>query len=183
MQLVAQDQTTFVVGTRNVGKARIQGLELELNYLVRDDLSLGLNYAFTDATLEEDFIPNARTGIPAALAGERLPVSAEHTYALFVGWQRPLTSELDLALRATHRYIGDRVDDLGDDGRGEFLPSYSLTDLRASVEHANGLTVSLFADNVFNKIAITRISERGRYFSSANINRPRTVGLNVGYRF
>ena len=183
MQLNAQDQTTFINGIRNVGKAQIQGVELELNYLVRDDLRLGLNYAFTDATLEEDFVPNVVSGIPSASAGERLPGSARDSYALFVDWQRPLTSELDLVLRVTHRYIGDRVDSLGGDGRGEFLPSYELTDLRAGVEHANGLTVSVFADNVFNDIAITRLEKRGRFFLQQNITRPRTVGINVGYRF
>jgi len=184
MQLSAADSVSFVRGIRNVGKARSQGLELELNYLVRDDLRLGLNYGFTDATLEEDYVPDARNGIPTAEAGERLPGSARNTYALFVDWQRPLTSELDLALRATHRYIGDRVNDLGDDGRGEFLPGYRLTDLRASVEHANGITVSVFADNVSNKVAVTRQEVRGGgYYVAQEINRPRTVGLNVGYRF
>ena len=38
----------------NVGKAKVEGLELELDYRVTEYLSFGVNYAYTDTTLEED---------------------------------------------------------------------------------------------------------------------------------
>ncbi len=181
MQLTKQlvGPTGAATITANVGKAKVEGLELETRYRINESLSLGLNYAYTDTTLEED-IPGEN-----AFKGDRLPGSADHIHSIFIDYIRPVTDEMDLDIRLTQRYIGTRVTTLGGGDTGQKLsevPSYDTTDLKVGITHNNGLHASLFANNMFNNIGVTWIELAG-FYERKRITTPRVVGFNVGYDF
>ncbi|WP_165776839.1 TonB-dependent receptor [Paremcibacter congregatus] len=182
IQLTGVDPKSFAPGTFNVGKARINGLELESQYRINENLSVGFNAGYTDPILTEDYSIGSTL---VAEAGDRLPGSTKWTYAVFADFQYPVSADLDLAIHATHRYVGDREQILG---ASVFIqdaphPSYNITDVRMSLSHANGIEVSLFADNLFNNIARTAARRTGGVFDTFWITRPRTIGINVGYNF
>ena len=181
MQLTKQiiDENGFTNATDNIGKARVEGLELEVDYRLSEYLSFGVNYAYTDTTLEED-VPGEN-----AFKGDRLPGSAKHVHSLFIDYVRPITDEMDVDVRFTQRYIGDRVTVLGGGEaaqKASITPSYDTTDLKVGVRHANGIEASLFANNIFNNIGITW-REATPLYERLRITSPRVVGLNVGYKF
>lgn len=183
MQLRVLEQTPTgdsITRTDNVGKATIDGLELEMNFLISKCLTLGLNYAYIDAVMAED-VPREN-----AVKGDRLPGSTKNSYAIFLDWLSPLTPTLDLVANVTHSYMDEQVNAFG---RGtaflasQVAPDYTLTDLQVGVRDSRGLSVFLFANNVFDEVAPRSIFGQNAYQSQYYINKPRTVGLNVGYQF
>ncbi|MBL8772332.1 MAG: TonB-dependent receptor, partial [Phenylobacterium sp.] len=59
---------------RNAGKAKMKGVESDINWLVTDGLTVIGSMAYTDAELGEDYIPDP-TAAPEARKGTRLPVT------------------------------------------------------------------------------------------------------------
>ncbi len=174
------DTDPFFSRIDNVGRARIDGLELEVQLHVNEYLTLGANYGYIDAKIRDD--------IPAenVVAGDRLPGSAKHSYTVSADWISPVGDDLDLTVSLTHQYSGNIVETLGQGGGALVAappnPALALTDLRIGLEDSNGLSFSIFADNLFNNV------KRRLFFTSPAqdffyINNPRTVGVNVGYKF
>ena len=92
---------------------------------------------------------------------------------------------MDLSVRLTQRYIGDRVTALGVGSSvqgANTVPSYDTTDLRVGISHENGIEASLFVNNMFNNIGFTWIENMPLY-TRWRITQPRMMGLNVGYKF
>jgi iron complex outermembrane recepter protein len=176
---------------QNVGEAEIYGLETEISYQVSEGIRLSLSYSHIDAALAEDFL-NARTTPPTVIAaeGDRLPGSAKDSVSLFVDWQTQLTSNLDLLVSANYVYVGSRPNQFGT-VRPSGLPddrtisSLQTVNLNAGVSHESGLTVSLFASNLFDERETQLISgyAAGATLESYTLNRPRTIGVRAGYKF
>ncbi len=178
IQLPTLDPLTFVVTNQNAGKAEVKGLDIESNYYITDNFSVGANLSYTDATLKEDY-PTA-----SAFAGDRLPGSSKFSYALFADFTHPVNDDWELSVRGTHRYIGGRPNAFAGEAQKLYLPSYSLTDVRVGLSHIDGMNVSLFADNIFNNMGVAAYQKMGHYFGQYRLtNRPRTIGINLGYDF
>ncbi len=177
IQLSVSNPPYYVTVLANAGKARIRGLELESNYYFDSNLVAGFNLSWKNAELRDDYVSS---DVVIAAAGSQLPASSKLTYSLYADWSMALTSDMDLNVYAAHRYIGKRQGNLG--SLDEF-EAYSLTDVKVGVTHVNGVEVSLYADNVFNNIVATNLSRIGSYHLKSAINRPRTIGLRVGYSF
>ena len=178
--------TTELVGssgnaliTANSGKAKVDGVEVELDYNISDTLTFGVNYSYLDGVLKQD-VPTA-----GALAGDRLPGSAKNTYSIRAGYESSISDNLDLSVRLTHKYIGSRLSTLGAGGSvqtASLIPSYNTTDVRFTISHVNGIEVSLFVNNIFDNIGITWI-ENVPLQTRRSITQPRIIGLNIGARF
>jgi len=98
-----------------------------------------------------------------------------------------LTSRLDLQAYASYVYVSSRPNNLGSTpgvlANLPDIPSSQIFNLSAGVEHDSGVTVSMFANNLFDeRKPSTRFRVAG-VWDSIEMNRPRTVGLRVGYRF
>ncbi|PHZ85487.1 TonB-dependent receptor [Paremcibacter congregatus] len=170
-----------LIGTQNIGEAQITGFELELNYLAMDNLRISANYAYVDGKFTEDYLTDPDD--PSTLLasdGERLPGSAKHAFSLFADWFMPVTSELEWLVGINYRYIGNRLNDLG--SGFDPAPSYQIVNLRTSLTHSDGIKISLFADNLFDKRAILNTLPVGP-IASHSVNRPRTIGVRLGYDF
>lgn len=180
MQLTAFDGESFVSGTVNVGQAQINGVEAELRYGTTSNFNVGVNYTYIDAFFKEDYISGVDQTIVTAKNGDRLPGSAKNSFSLFADWKIPLSQEMTVSINANYRYIGSRLNDLGTD----YPPnkSYEIVNLRAGVEHKNGLELTLFADNLLDERA-TYASNQVGSLTQVFVNRPRVLGLNFGYSF
>lgn len=164
----------------NAGKARSQGVELELAHQLSRALNVSVQASYTDATLRED--SPAGTGI-GGKKGDRLPGipkwtasgSAEYRFAL---------GEHESFLRSDVRYISDYLNRFPGDIRGlvETAGDYLTVDLRAGTEVSSSLKLEVFASNLFNvhqKVLVdTELPDSRRV-----VGRPRTVGMTLRFGY
>jgi len=166
---------------QNVGKASSLGLETEIRYQATESLQLSVNYGYIDATLDSDVETN---GTILAEDGDRLPGSNKHNVSVFADWQMPITSELDIQANVSYSYVSSRRPDLANRNLSvSEAPSGDVVNLSAGLSHQNGVSVSLYANNLFDDRNIQVFSGLGTALEVASMNRPRTVGIRAGYKF
>ncbi len=201
---VASATVNGIVGiTVNGGKAKSDGFEASFQLRPIDHLSIQGTYSYTNARLTEDVSKIIAVNSPAAtypsspiqldaLKGDRLPGSTKNSASLGVDYTVPLLGG-DVTGDWTATYRGDVVTRLGwDRSYGDKLPGFVLH--RASLNWSNDtFSVGLFANNIFNKYAITAVSnDRSRvglndgvvlrYLRNTVIT-PRTVGLEFRVKY
>ena len=193
-----------IVGiTVNGGKAKSDGFEASFQIRPIDRLSIQGTYSYTNARLTEDVSKIIAVNSPAATypsspiqldahKGDRLPGSTKNSGSLGVNYTMPVLGG-DLSADWTATYRGDVVTRLGwDRAYGDKLPGFVLH--RASLSWQNDtFTVGIFANNIFNKYAVTAVSnDRSRvglnngillrYLRNTVIT-PRTVGLELRVKY
>ncbi len=110
----------------NQGSAEIYGLEIELQAVPMDGLTVGASYSWTDATFTEgcdewEYTLNSGGLAPPApgsfsatdfalcdIAGNQLPLTSEHQASANVRWQQPLFGEFDYYLSGDVTYEGSK---------------------------------------------------------------------------
>ncbi|MDH5830573.1 TonB-dependent receptor [Luteimonas sp. M1R5S18] len=112
-----------VGGLVNGGEATSEGLELTAQFRATDALQLGLNAAYTDASIKNDFTP---TVIPQAdelgnplfdvilwsgLAGDRMPYSPKLSWAATAEYAFMTAGGLGGQVGAALRFAGDRLNE------------------------------------------------------------------------
>lgn len=190
--------------TLNGKGARTQGFEFNFDAALTDRLSLRASYAYTDAELTDTAIRLNRTVEPPGFGsvyvngedGDRLPGSPEHQGTAFLKYQMPLGG-FDLDLSYGVSAIGGVLTRAGERADGEEMGGYALHSAAASLR-ADAWTMTLYANNLFNKYAVTGIrSNRANIQTVADENgepvavrsyfkyvtRPREVGLRFTYDF
>lgn len=190
--------------TVNGGKARNRGFDFSFNGRITDRLTVRGNYSYLDAKLTEDVpellqIRNSKDprfrpkfSEVDVLAGDRLPGSARHSGALSATYALPM-GENETLFNWTATYTGDILTRVGGRGFGEKLPGYVMN--RASITYRTPVyELSLFANNIFNKYAVTGVSNDLSRFGFVNgdiisryygrsVARPRVIGVEGRYRF
>ena len=167
--------------TVNVGKAEIDGGEMELDALLTKRMTLSLGAGYNDSEIvdndgRDEFLP----------VGSSIQDVPEWTFNAALNWQftvaeRPLFAHLNFA------HVGDS------EGRHQVdvdteRKSYDLVDLRFGTYLRNGeYTLTLFVENVtdesadFGSKSALGIDIPG--VSRTTVSYPRTVGLDVRYHF
>ena len=200
-----------VGGLVNGGKATSEGLELSSLFRITDALTLGLNGAYTDAKIKNDFEP---TMIPqgafdvilwTGLAGDRMPYTPKLSwtgtaeYAFSVGG---LNGQVGGALR----WVDDRVNETTERQRVTApgdpdtllapdditvpleLDSYHALDLYAGIGR-NNWELRLYANNVTGERAWSTLTPMDGALSGVRSHvtgvpiQPRTFGLELDVRF
>ncbi len=192
--------------TANGGKARNRGFDMSFNAQVTNRLSLRGNYSYLDAKLTEGVpeLLQIRTSQDPrnrpkfsrvdVLAGDRLPGSARHSGSLAANYLLPVGDDEDLNFNWTATYIGDILTRVGGRGFGETLPGYVTH--RAAITYSTGkaFQMSLFANNIFDKYAVTGVSnDRSRFgfvnggvisrYYARSVLTPRVVGVEATFNF
>ncbi len=182
MQLSLFNSDTNATSTRNAKKAIIDGIEIETIFQVTEALNLSFNYSYNDAKMGEDFYLSAtRLG---GGEGDRLQAQAPENYSFIVDYRQSVMPGYDLLASAHYTYVDTRYDRMASHWAGDraiTLPSYEIVNLRLGLSHESGVDVSLFADNVFDELAVFHTD--GATHQRVGVNKPRTVGLNVSYDF
>jgi outer membrane receptor protein involved in Fe transport len=200
------DSATFygIVGiTVNGGKAKSQGFEASFQVRPVTGLSIQGTYSYVDAKLTQDVPkiiavndpPGTYPSSPLqldALKGDRLPGSAKNSGSLGATYTIPF-EDGNIVADWTATYRGSVVTRLGwDRAFGDKLPGYVLH--RASLAYeTDKYSLGLFATNIFDKYAVTSVSNdhsrQGlndgvllRYYKQTVLT-PRTFGIELRYKY
>lgn len=172
----------------NGGEASVNGVELTIAFKPIKELRIGFNGSYTDPTFS-----NAVAGI-GALPGDRLPDIPEFQGAITVDYYLPLRRGWNSHLGAGLRVVGDRksAPDSGGSTPGTPLAypldSYAALDLNADIYNKNW-TFRVFVKNLTDERAYQTINPVSNQITGAVDHlsgipiQPRTVGIEVDYRF
>lgn len=180
--------------TSNTGAAESYGLELSGAYAISPELSISGSYSYNKSELTEvapgvlkiDAIGDALD----AEDGDRLPGSPEHALYLAANYSMELNSGAELDFDWSMTAQSSVLTKLGKRAASESLEGFSLHNVSATLRKDN-YSVSLYANNVFNKYAETGVRsdtsnirsvgdfQLRRYYH--NVIRPRQVGLQFTY--
>ena len=194
---------------RNVGKARITGLEADLLLRPMQGLTWSTGVSYNHAVLREDFCfdENAVDCRDAGLfggldllaeKGDRLPLTAPWKGSSSLRYEWNLNSDIKANVQGVLTYEGTRRRDLRPGINQIFgnLKSYAETDVSAGLDKGSW-SVYLFVKNLFDargqlsKGIQCREEVCGDPFGdTANggkiytvVSRPRTMGLRIGRKF
>lgn len=167
--------------TSNAGKARIQGVELDLLYRPWASLELTAAYSYTDAEYKEFITPTGDDISDFPLA--RAP---EHTYTLGARYWLPFSQLGDISIGGTYYYMDEY------NGNDAYAPgftdveSHSLLNMDVRWERVmgTGIDLSLFATNLLNEEYSSLVIDlAGLGFVGHTPGAPRKYGMTVSYSF
>jgi len=192
--------------------AESRGFELSFDARLTERFAVRGSYGYTQAELTDDApglvgtiptppaVPPQTPFTPLRVdgrAGDRLPGSPEWQGTLFASYELPLASSLSLGLNYGVTAIGDVLTRVGGRGDGETLGGFALHSASA-VLRADRWSVALYAENLFDKRAVTSVTANRNYVQSVanidgdpvalrayskNVVRPRQLGLRFTYDF
>lgn len=191
---------------QNGGTARSQGFDLQTEFRPTRDLRLSASLAYTDAKYTEAVLgPQPLVGNAAVIFHEDDPLGVPK-------WQANIGARYDFFLfgsdayvRADYQYQGEYEQSSGY-GTGNYNPHSNVVEATDMLNlrfgmHVKDVEVSVFANNALNSrdkvgnagIGQTACSTTGpadcsvynqfNPFVSQAYQRPRSVGIQVGYRF
>jgi iron complex outermembrane recepter protein len=198
--LQTQEQTALgFVLLGNAGEARVRGLEVEFNSedLLAPGWALAATYGYTDGRLTET--------IPLlGFDGDRMPFTSRYSGSLQLDYERATTGGLQFGVNLMATYRSESFSRFGRD-RPVFDPDGAVVaaDNPAYVRVAPSTVVDLsarlngerwfarlFADNLFDETQENTtevLLASGPYNDGTIVNRfigrPRTIGVDVTYKF
>ncbi|HVW68568.1 MAG TPA: TonB-dependent receptor [Steroidobacteraceae bacterium] len=165
--------------TTNAGKAKVYGAELEIAVIPVTGLTLSQSVGYTHAT-NSTTLPEA-----GVVSGDRLldvPEVTANTSATY-RYPLPVLTALNLIVRLNNSYISS-IQDITF-GRNT-LPAYDLVNTRFGVE-GDRWSALVFVDNLTNKKALLSdtgaLSANVEIFNRVATNPPRTIGIDLNYKF
>ncbi len=195
LQTPSQTLNGAVGITVNAGKAVSKGVEFSGQFKITPELALQGMYSYTDAKLTEDAADIVVSqGQPySAFNGDRLPGSAKHQAAAQVTYTYPLANGTDIEASWAATYMGNIYSRVGLRGFGEVIPDY-LTHRASITYHGEHFDVGVYADNIFDKYAITGISNDRSSFNQArsgvieryyaqSVLTPRRIGVDLRFHY
>jgi outer membrane receptor protein involved in Fe transport len=166
----------------NVGRARIKGVESNIDYRIGEYWSLEGAASYTDSR-----VVSSQYATFQAEVGERLPFVPYFSWSANVRYQHPLGARLTGYAQFDAAHKGDMWNDLHAGGFNGFprmlQPAYTLMNLRFGVSPNGGNWLAEFyITNLADKNAIIYINT-GNFDLRYTTNEPRVYGLRVNYRF
>ena len=113
---------------------------------------------------------------------------------MLLAYTKPLDNDLSLQADYSFTAVSDVYTKVGLRNNGESLPGFAIHSDSFGVTNGHW-TARLYADNLFDKYAVTSVRRDPSYIRPLGVNdfdsrtyfqsmlRPRTVGLEFGYRF
>lgn len=182
----------------NGDSAVTQGLELELQGYLSDELHYVLGYAYIQAELSADFLVPSSVGATdptriQAEDGAKLPASPEHTMSVAIDYTQTLENGMYWVSTASAYYQSSSVNNLGDGILQADIDGFSILNVGTSLI-ADDWSITLYAKNIFNEDGVTGLlteaymgTEPAQNFygnsSKDYISQPRTIGMAFRYLF
>jgi len=187
IQVQANRVSDSVQFATNIGKAVSRGLEFEIVALPAAGLSMGVNGAFNEAEVTK--LSPTEAAISGAGEGVRL-ASPRFQGSAFFNYGFDLTPEA----RANVSAVVSRVGKFPGmfpyiPGRpGVLAPTYAYTEAHTNVNATFAVafgqaTAALYVENLFNSRKINYVHPEAFIASRFAEQRPRTVGVRMGYDF
>jgi iron complex outermembrane recepter protein len=183
----------------NAGDGRAFGPELEINAKLSSEWTASFSGAWTDSKITKPnaayasflanvaFEPDGVTRPCATVAGCTAPIMnvVKDTASLSVTYSTTVMSDYQLSARIADVFVGTSHDVAY--YFNYTLPSYNLVDARVNLAHG-AWSSSVFVDNLTNKVALMTANNTSFQFNIPQIvrystNQPRTVGVQVNYKF
>lgn len=170
---------------QNVGDAYSKGLELEISYQANENLSLFVGGNVAEAELKDSFVVAA--GVVTE-SGTKVPNTPEFTLTMGVDFDYPVTlfgNDLDLVVHADYQLIGEQptaVESEPRDPRFFIADQYDIFNFRAGLE-SERWDVSIYASNLFDERVGLNRGGNPAFGLNEFVNRPRTVGAAVQFKF
>jgi iron complex outermembrane recepter protein len=184
----------------NAGDGRSFGPELEINAKLTNELTASLSAAYTDAKITSPntaytsflstvvtFPDGATPPCPTTGGGCTAPIMnvVKDTASLSLAYATTVMSDYQLSARITDAFIGPSYDVAY--YFAYRLPSYNLANARVGLAHGDW-SADLFVDNLTNKVALMTANNTSFQFNIPQVvryttNQPRTVGVQVNYKF
>ncbi|HEX7375292.1 MAG TPA: TonB-dependent receptor, partial [Steroidobacteraceae bacterium] len=195
IQVLSTSATGGVPITVNGSSARSQGVELTTRWNVTDYLELSANLSYNDAQMS-DFARGLVDGADA-FKGDRLAGTPQEQGTLLLAYTRPLDDGLTLTADYSLTAVSDVYTKVGLRDNGEALPGWAVHGLAVGLTNKQW-TARLYADNLFDKYAITSVRRDRSYIRTLggkfddqfrsrtyfqSMLRPRTIGVEFNYRF
>ena len=171
------DATCSISFPQNLAAATGNGGEFTLDYLVSDQLQVGLSGSFIDFTVD------AGAEFLGANVGDRLPSHPDVTLSGNFDYGFPLVSGWDGFARGEINYIGEMVGDFVGPGAERItFGKYTVANLRVGATDGRW-EWTLYANNLFNADGLTFQYKDRRNRTESVVNRPFTLGVNVRTKF
>jgi iron complex outermembrane receptor protein len=151
----------------NIPKTRINGFELEASAEVLPDFDINAAIGVTDSEIKEFPDPS--------VIGNEAPQISRYTINLGAQYAGPISDTVDGLLRVDYRRTGKTW---WEPFNTTVRNPVDVVDARAGVTF-NGISVTAFAQNLFNEIYNAEFSPGGFVFRA----RPRRYGVEIGYKF
>lgn len=179
---------------QNGDSAQTSGIELEGQWLLSDNLELDLGYAHVTAELSDDlFAP--QFGELLAPDGHRLPAIPENVATATLTHFLALPREMQLVSRLNAYYQSDSINSVVDNSLQDTHDSFSLWNASVMLG-TDDWDATLYLRNIGNEAGVSG-SFPDTYFSTDTgvfenfygnnqrqfITLPRTIGVNLRYRF
>ncbi len=166
----------------NGGTARSRGWEMSTAYSPIAGLRLGLNGAYTDATLTED-VPSL-----GGLNGDRLPSIPKWAWSATADWSFPVFTGWTGRIGGGIRYVGDTFSGVQSSANVYPQNSYTVADLNADISN-DRWTVRLYIKNLSDERVYTNLSGlpsalTGEVSQIKGVPlAPRTIGIGFDAKF
>jgi iron complex outermembrane recepter protein len=163
--------------TANAGTAHIDGAELEISWIIAPGLTVSQNAGYTHAY-------NVQTvPIAGVVAGDRLLNVPQVTANSSLTYKIPVGADRDIMTSISNSYTGSMQDITF---YRNTLPAYDIVTFRGGLE-ADRWSAYMFIDNLGNTKALlgdtNALSANVSIFNRVTINQPRTIGVDLSYRF
>ena len=175
-QALAADLISGGSSIFNVGEAEIKGIELNIQWLVSEQLSIGLSGNVTDAEITKV------TGTsPTQFVGDPLDYVPDYNYSLNFEYTGNWTDTIPGFIRLDYNVQGENGTSSRNSGFVQdvaYSGTISLLNAHVGLE-LGGLAVELFGKNLLNEDDLTTAS----IARTGPQERPRTFGIKLDYDF
>lgn len=199
-----QVQTQTVNGavgvTVNAKDAVSQGIDFTMLAKITPRLTLQGTYSYIDAHLTQDAGPivvSQGESVPI-FKGDRLPGTPMHSGSAQLIYTHPLSNGASIEANWAASYVGNIYSRIGLRGNGEVIPDY-MTHRAALTYRSERFDIGIFADNIFNKYAVTAVNNDRSSFNqvraevpgeghieryySYSVLTPRRVGIDFRFHY
>jgi outer membrane receptor protein involved in Fe transport len=169
--------------TANAGSARSYGPELEISAKITPEWTISGSGTYTNAQLTS--VDPALTAVNSALtAGTPILNIPKFTESTSLTYAHALSADYDFTARVTNSYVGSSTDISYTYTK---LPAYDIVNLRTGLV-GSAWSGYLFVNNVTDTRAALSVNTTAFSWVIPSLvrvatNQPRTIGIDVSYRF
>ncbi len=188
LQQITNNATIFLTDVFNVGKAQLDGGEIDLVAVLAEGLTFQASYGYTDADFVEyiDQRGGSQTEGENIASQAEMPYAPEHNYTIGLEYQRPV-STANLTLTLDYQWTDERYGTaLNDDMAGFFLDDYGIINARMALsglfmegaELRAAVYVRNLTDEEYKVHSISLGTHHAAYFGE-----PRSYGFDLSLHF
>lgn len=163
---------------QNAASSEIYGLDLELNSLVGDALTLSANATFLDSKITD--WNSADPAEVAARIGNELPGTPQFMLTVSANWQRRITNSMTFGAALWGTYSDAAYRDI-ENTKALLSDSYGVVNARIDLISDRGWNIFFFGKNLADREHVTSVRSLvgmlGEYYGP-----PRSVGIGIRYQ-